>query len=647
MYSSGKILGALGVLAVFAGQWCAAAGAQTESEETGTQQVLAPGWRPLQYPAPEPGSYALPVIGKARDSIVLDANGDRRSLHDVFGDRITLLSFIYSTCNDINGCPLATAVLHQVERRMRNDPVLRDNLRLVSLSFDPINDTPEVMKRYASASSESDWVFLTTASQAQLTPILDAYDQVVQADYDSAGNRLGTFSHLLRVFLIDRQQRIRNIYSVSFLHADTLVSDVKTVLRDERPPSAAPPQRVSARYTAGDDKKGYLQSDYRTNSASLTERRGRAADLLAIARNPPLGLPAVPVPPDNPLTEEKIELGRKLFFDRRLSLNNTFSCAMCHVPEQGFAHNELATAVGIEGRTVKRNTPTLFNVAYAERLFHDAREFSLEQQIWGPLLAPNEMGNPSVGTVVEKLSTLPDYAGRFEAVFGRGPGMEVLGQALAAYERTLLAADSPFDRWRYGGDESALGEDAKRGYVLFSGRAGCSACHLVGDRWALFTDQQLHNTGIGYRESMSPEPQARRIVVAPGVFLDIDTSVVAAAAEPRPNDLGRYEVTQDPADRWRYKTPTLRNISLTAPYMHNGSIASLVDVVNFYDRGGFRSELSSPLLRPLNLNDREKRDLVAFLESLTGSNTHVLIADAFAAPVGDVAVPRVPHDERP
>jgi cytochrome c peroxidase len=360
------------------------------------------------------------------------------------------------------------------------------------------------------------------------------------------------------------------------------------------------------------------------------------ADLLAIALDPPLGLPPVPTPVDNPLTREKIELGRKLFFDRRLSLNNTFSCAMCHVPEQGFAHNELATAVGIEGRTVKRNTPTLFNVAYAERLFHDAREFSLEQQIWGPLLAANEMGNPSVGAVIEKLAALPDYAGRFESAFGRGPGMEVLGQALAAYQRTLLAADSPFDRWRYGGDETAMSEAAKRGFALFSGKAACSSCHLLGERWALFTDHRTHNTGIGYRISMSPEPKVRRVVVAPGVFLDVDTAVVAEAAERRPNDLGRYEVTQDPADRWHYKTPSLRNVALTAPYMHNGSLARLVDVVEFYNGGGFPNELSSPLLRPLNLSEPEKRDLVAFLESLTGANTTVLIADAFAAPVGDV-----------
>ncbi len=599
-------------------------------------QVLAPGWRALQYQPPEPGSYELPVIGPASDATVLDSNGDARRLHEVFAGRITLFSFIYSLCNDVNGCPLATAVLHQVERRMREDSRLRDNVRLVSLSFDPVNDTPQVMKLYAGGRRSTEWVFLTSASQAELAPILDAYGQVVEADYDSAGNPLGTFSHLLRVYLIDRERRIRNIYSVTFLHADLVVNDVKTLLRDEDGVDSGTSPEGAVRYSAGDDKRGYERADYRTDSVSLSERRGRPADLLGIARDPPLGLPPVPVPSENPLSAEKIALGRKLFFDRRLSLNNTFSCAMCHVPEQGFAHNELATAVGIEGRTVRRNAPTLFNVAYAQRLFHDAREFSLEQQIWGPLLARNEMGNPSVGAVVEKLERLPDYAGRFEAVFGRGPGMEVLGQALAAYQRTLLAADSPFDRWRYGGDDGAIGPAAKRGFAVFTGRGRCSACHLVGEQWALFTDHELHNTGIGYRASMSPEPKLRRVAVAPGVFLDVETSVIAAAAERTPNDLGRYEVTQDPADRWRYKTPTLRNVALTAPYMHDGSLGTLAEVVEFYDQGGFANELSSPLLGPLGLSHEDKRDLVTFLEALTGSNTNVLIGDAFAAPVGDV-----------
>ena len=156
---------------------------------------------------------------------------------------------------------------------------------------------------------------------------------------------------------------------------------------------------------AGDNKDGYATGDYATRSGHLPNRRGETRDLLAMMTPPPLGLPPLEVPADNLLSAEKVALGRKLFFDRRLSLNRTISCAMCHVPEQGFAHNELAMAVGLEGRTVRRNSPTLYNVAYMQRLFHDARDDRLEHQVWQPLLAVNEMANPSVSAVVR-------YAGK-------------------------------------------------------------------------------------------------------------------------------------------------------------------------------------------------------------------------------------------
>ncbi len=196
---------------------------------------------------------------------------------------------------------------------------------------------------------------------------------------------------------------------------------------------------------------------------------------------------------------------------------------MCHIPEQGFTSNEMATAVGFEGSSVPRNTPSLYNVAYVSRLFHDGREDALEQQVWGPLLARNEMANPSVGAVLKKLRQIPDYAGRFEAVFdGRGPGMETLGQALAAYQRTLVSGNSPFDRWHFGGDETALDAPAKRGYALFAGKAGCVGCHSVGQEQALFTDQQLHNTGLGYQKSMGIRAPKKRVTLAPGVFVDVD-----------------------------------------------------------------------------------------------------------------------------
>jgi cytochrome c peroxidase len=296
----------------------------------------------------------------------------------------------------------------------------------------------------------------------------------------------------------------------------------------------------------------------------------------------------------------------------------------------------MATAVGIEGRTVRRNAPTIYNVGYAERLFHDAREDRLEQQIWGPLLAANEMGNPSVGYVLATLRALPDYRGRFEAAFdGQGPTMETVGAALAGYQRTLVSGASPFDRWRWGGEPEALSAAARRGFALFTGAAGCAGCHRVGEANALFTDHGLHNTGVGFRASMGLAPPPRRIEVAPGTFLAVDPAVIAAASEPLPSDLGRYEVSGDPADRWKYRTPTLRNVALTAPYMHDGSMATLHEVVAFYAGGGVANEGLAPRIRPLDLPDGGIDDLVAFLASLTGGDVAALVADALAAPVGD------------
>jgi len=348
-----------------------------------------------------------------------------------------------------------------------------------------------------------------------------------------------------------------------------------------------------------------------------------------------LGLPAVPAPADNPPTPRKIALGRKLFFDRRLSLNQTVSCAMCHIPEQGFTSQEQATSIGIEGRTVRRNAPTIYNVAYLQRLFHDGRESSLENQVWGPFLATNEMGNPSIGAVADKIRHLPDYRGLFESAFRRGAGVETIGQAIASYERTLISADSPFDRWYYGKPAAALSDEARKGFALFTGKAGCVQCHSIGQRSALFTDQQLHNTGLGFRRSTARTPETHQIQLAPGLSVALESQSIAQVAADRPVDLGLYEITQNPADRWKYKTPSLRNVALTAPYMHDGSLATLRDVVNFYNAGGEPNETLDPRIRTLDLTDEEIGSLLAFLSTLTGDNVPMLISDAIAAPIGD------------
>jgi cytochrome c peroxidase len=345
-----------------------------------------------------------------------------------------------------------------------------------------------------------------------------------------------------------------------------------------------------------------------------------------------LGLPPLSVPADNPLTPATIALGRKLFLDPRLSPNATMSCAMCHVPEQGFTSNELRTSVGIEGRTVRRNAPTLLNVAHQQRLFHDGREVSLENQIWGPLLAANEMGNPSIGDVLERLRALPDYAGLFERAFaGRSVSALLVGQALAAYQRTLIAGDSRFDRWRFGGDAAALSGVEQRGFALFVGRARCVTCHTVGTQDALFTDQRFHNTGIGWRRSHGL-PARTRIELAPGVFAELDRQTLETFSEPPATDVGRFEVTLDPRDRWAYKTPSLRNVTLTAPYMHDGSLPTLEAVIDFYDGGGVDNPEKSPLITRLGLGAEDRAALAAFLRTLTGSNVRALVEDARRAP---------------
>jgi cytochrome c peroxidase len=578
--------------------------------------------------------------------MVLNSLGKQQSLYDLFDGRYVLLAFIYSTCSDVNGCPLSAHVFYQIKSAMIEDEVLANRLKLISLSFDPETDTPAVMELYSNnfryAGNAGEWQFITTASHQQLQPILQAYNQVIQREVDNNGTTRVGYSHVLRVFLIDPQKRIRNIYSVDFLHQDLIINDVKTLIKQEESQpqilktavDRSQPPRLSK---PGDDKQGYEHQGYVTRSLDLALRKGQAADLLSFVENVPLGLPPVPVPENNPVSRQKIALGRKLFYDRRLSLNDTFSCAMCHVPEQGFTSNELAMAVGIEGRSVRRNSPTIYNSAYASKLFHDGREQTLEQQVWGPLLARNEMANPSIGHVLDKIRRIDDYDGSFEAAFdGRGVSMETLGMAIASYERTLVSGNSAFDRWFYGGDEGAMSESAQRGYQLFVGKAACAACHTIGDQHALFSDDDLHNTGIGYRESMGILPDTQPVVVAPGVILQVDRSVIEQVGEPAPSDVGRYEVTQNPSDRWKYKTPSLRNVALTAPYMHNGALSTLNEVVEFYNMGGISNELLDPLVRPLGLTDSERADLIAFLQSLTGSNVDTLVADAFAAPVSDV-----------
>ena len=602
------------------------------------------GYNTLGYELPEVGSYTLPNIQPAADGDVIDSKSKQSRLHQIYDadGKYSLLGFIYSNCGDVNGCPLSSYVFYKLKSEMQKDPVLASRLRLLSLSFDPERDTPQVMDLYGKnfdyAGPKGEWHFLTTDSEETLIPLLKDYKQDIQREMTVNGEPGTQISHVLRVFLIDPQRNIRNIYSVEFLHPDIIINDLKTLIQQE--------DTQKAKLTFANNKLSQTDDPTTANTQyqalqqqAIQLRKGKRADLLDLAKSPPLGLPALPSEVLSNLSHEKIALGRKLFFDRRLSLNNTMSCAMCHVPEQGFTSNEIATAVGLEGRSVRRNSPALYNVAYAKTLFHDGREDSLVQQVWAPFLARNEMANPSVAAVVNKIKRLKDYQNLFETAFNKQAGMETIGEALAAYQQSLLSANSPFDRWHFGkqtAKKAGMSQDAQTGFKLFTGKARCASCHTLENDSALFTDHGLHNTGLGYHRSMGIKPDKKSIEIAPGVFVEVDQSIIDSVSEAPAADVGHYEISQNPDDRWKYKTPSLRNVALTAPYMHDGSLSSLRSVVEFYNNGGIPNPNLDPLIQPLGLSDAEIDQLVAFMQSLTGSNVSELVEDAFAAPVGDV-----------
>ncbi|HEU0124628.1 MAG TPA: cytochrome c peroxidase [Bryobacteraceae bacterium] len=329
--------------------------------------------------------------------------------------------------------------------------------------------------------------------------------------------------------------------------------------------------------------------------AALAAGCGRNAGTKPIGKTTvitaPLGLPPVPVPADNPPTEETIALGKKLFFDPRLSADGKAPCSACHSPEHGFSDGR-KTSMGVRGQLGKRNAPTIFNSAYSPLQFWDGRAASLEDQAAGPIANPIEMDMPHTDCVT-RVQEDPEYQALFAKAFGPGAiGMTQIQKAIAAYERTILSGNSPFDRYYYGGDKEAMSPAAVRGFAVFMDRekGNCSACHQVGTQFALFTDGQFHNLGAGMN------------------------------SEGELTDLGRYDQTKSDADRGAFKTPTLRNITLTAPYMHDGSLRTLRAVVDFYVGGGNSNPHLDKQIKPLPLTGQDREDLVTFLEALTSEN---------------------------
>ena len=340
-----------------------------------------------------------------------------------------------------------------------------------------------------------------------------------------------------------------------------------------------------------------------------------AAQILEL-RVPPGVLPPE-VPADNPPTEAKVALGRKLYFDTRISKDGSVACATCHAPSHAFVDPRgKPTSAGVGGALGTRNAPTVLNAAFLASQFWDGRAPTLEAQAVQPLVNPIEHGFADPAAVVAKLRTLGDYPPLFKAAFGSPEiRMERVGQAIASFERTLLSLDAPIDRF-LAGATNAISESAKRGWGLFNSKARCNSCHGRIDVAPLFTDDQFHNIGVGVKK-LDFAAVSRKAAAAVGSGASIDQLALTNAEA---SELGRFLVTREQKDLGAFKTPQLRNVAQTAPYMHDGSEATLADVIAFYDRGGNDNPYLDGGIRPLGLTDQEKADLVALLETFTSSD---------------------------
>lgn len=311
---------------------------------------------------------------------------------------------------------------------------------------------------------------------------------------------------------------------------------------------------------------------------SLTATTATVLGMVVASAAEPTGLPAVVHPKDNATSPEKVALGKQLYFDGRLSADNKVSCATCHDPAKGYSNGD-QFATGVEGKKGGRNSPTVINTAFQKFQFWDGRAGTLEEQALGPIQNPIEM-NLTLDAVVAKLNGIEGYKKQFQQVFGTDVTSEGIAKAIAAYERTLLSGDAPYDRFK-AGDKTAMSESAQRGMALFFGKANCSACHSGPN----FTDNAFHNIGV------------------PG------------------NDAGREAISKSLGDRGSFKTPTLRDIARTSPYMHDGSLKTLEEVIAHYAKGGTAHEQLDEEIYELKLTDEQKADLVTFLkEGLSGAS---------------------------
>jgi len=314
----------------------------------------------------------------------------------------------------------------------------------------------------------------------------------------------------------------------------------------------------------------------------------------------------------------KAELGKVLFFDKRLSQDQTVSCATCHDPAAAFASKD-ALAVGIGNQKGARNAPTLLNSALSSSYFWDGRASTLEEQAKQPLLNPHEMGMTDETALVARVSAIGEYQRSFRRVFPRdGITLNTIANAIAAFERSLVSNDAPFDRFTRG-NKKALTATQIRGLELFKGKAKCSECHSITRSVSLFTDAKFHNTGIRAKD-LTYEALAQRAEEARK-----QTDAAKLAHDPAFSDLGRFLVTRLQKDLGAFKTPSLRDVELTGPYMHDGSLKTLLDVVRFYNQGGNKNPMLDEKMIALNLTEKEMNELVDFLRALTSDGVLRLV----------------------
>ena len=333
-----------------------------------------------------------------------------------------------------------------------------------------------------------------------------------------------------------------------------------------------------------------------------------------------VGLPAAlttwVISPPSPLTPARVVLGQNLFFDARLSADGTVACATCHDPARAFTDGR-PVSVGIHGRVGQRNAPSILNALYNKHQFWDGRVNTLEQQAALPITNPFEMGSASVADAVSRISGDQDYQNRFMQAFGRGVNEQDTLSAIAAYERTLVSFDSPFDRF-IAGEASVIGDSAKRGWELFNTKARCQKCHALSDNErdvTLFIDNDFHNIGIGIlRHRVGPLAQQAERDLAQGHLPGIDQAAITSDLSV----LGRFLVTRKQKDIAAFKTPGLRNLLVTGPYFHDGSMETLWDVMDHYNKGdGITNPWLDEDMQPLALTEHEIDDIVSFLVSLT------------------------------